>query len=504
MKSASPHIFIVDDNPTNIDILHTVLQKEGYQFSFAPNGKLALELISESAPDLILLDIMMPEMDGFEVCKILQANPKTSNIPIIFITAKNEVEDIVKGLSLGGVDYITKPFNTEEVCARIQSHLKNQIFQRELILKNKRLMEFNELKNKFLGVASHDLRNPLASIQGFSELLVSDWKVMPEESIDEFLNIIHSASQRMSSLINDLLDISIIESGKLELKLTRGSLKELVVERMRIHEILAKKKGITLQSAFNEEHPCMFDVNRMSQAIDNLLSNAIKFSPPEKIVFIKLESDQNVVRLHVQDDGPGITDADKLDLFKAYKKLSAKPTANENSTGLGLMITKKIIQGHRGKLWVESQPGSGAQFTIELPVEIQKHKASSIICALIVDKEYYCRDYLRLILESLNIDVVGETSNGEAVDDLIKEKKPALLFLDLDLRKKSGEIVLADTLKNYPKILVFVVSSNTDTHTIKNCLELGAANYILKDTPIDEIKNIIKETLESSEFYADK
>jgi two-component system, sensor histidine kinase and response regulator len=367
-ESQEQKILIVDDTPANIDVLDQFLEKEGYKISVAPCGEAALDLAARIIPDLILLDIMMPGIDGFETCLRLKADAATREIPIIFITAKNETEDIVKGFSLGGVDYITKPFRQEEVRARIHLHLKMQRLMRALEAKNTKLAELNDLKNKFLGMASHDLRNPIAAIQGFSNLLLDHGKTLPEETKEEFLQSIHKASQNMLTLLEDLLNISIIESGKLDLHFQRSSLKQLVEERVRMYQVMAERKNLTTHLDIGELPEFAFDPNRISQVIDNLLTNAIKFSPAGKEIYIWLEAKDNRAKFSVRDQGPGISPEDQDKLFKHFQKLKAKPTGNETSHGLGLAIAQKMVEAHKGHITVESNPPSGATFSFEIPM----------------------------------------------------------------------------------------------------------------------------------------
>ncbi|MDA0691757.1 MAG: hybrid sensor histidine kinase/response regulator [Nitrospinae bacterium] len=368
-ESQEQQILIVDDTPANIDVLDQFLEKEGYKISVAPSGESALDLAARIAPDLILLDVMMPGIDGFETCRRLQANIKTREIPIIFITAKNETEDIVKGFSLGGVDYITKPFRREEVCARIHLHLKMQRLMQALEAKNAKLAELNDLKNTFLGMASHDLRNPIAAIQGFSNLLLDHGKILPEETKKEFLQSIHKVSQDMLTLLEDLLNISIIESGKLNLHFQRSSLKQLVEERVRMYQVVADRKNITFHLDIGAVAEFDFDPNRISQVIDNLLTNAIKFSPSGKNIYISLEAKDNRAKFSVRDQGPGITAEDQDKLFKHFQKLKAKPTGNETSHGLGLAIAKRMVEAHKGQITVDSHSESGSTFSFEIPME---------------------------------------------------------------------------------------------------------------------------------------
>ena len=362
-------ILIVDDTPANIDVLDLFLEKEGYKISVAQSGDSALDLANRISPDLILLDVMMPGIDGFETCRRLKSSEKTGDIPVIFITARNEPSDIVKGFSVGGVDYITKPFSQEEVCARVHLHLKLKTLMAALETKNQKLAELNDLKNKFLGMASHDLRNPISTIQGFSKILLDHGETLAEDAKKEFLQSIHKVSNDMLTLLGDLLNISTIESGKLDLQVKMGSLKNLVEERVRMYQVMAERKNLVTHLDIEEMADFSFDPNRISQVIDNLLSNAIKFSPSGKDIYIWLGQKNGQARFSVRDQGPGISPEDQDKLFKHFQKLKARPTADESSHGLGLAIAKKMVEAHKGKITVESQPGSGATFSFSIPLE---------------------------------------------------------------------------------------------------------------------------------------
>ncbi len=361
-------ILIVDDTPANIDVLDQILEEEGYKISVAPTGEAALKLAPKINPDLILLDIMMPGIDGFETCRQLKADSLTRDIPILFLTAKNEGADIAKGFSLGAVDYITKPFLEEEVCARIRFHLQRRQLLRQLKESNQKLTEVNELKNKFLGMASHDLRSPITSIRGYARILLDQAKDLPEDARLDFLDSIHEISGHMLDLLSDLLNISMIESGKLDLRFVSGSLKTVVEERSRIFKFIAEQKNITIHSELDEIPGFSFDANRIGQVVDNLLSNAIKFSPAGKEIHIFLKQNQDQAVFSVQDEGPGISEEDQEKLFQHFQKLDVRPTGNEPSHGLGLAIAKKMVEAHRGRLKVVSAPGEGAKFSFEIPM----------------------------------------------------------------------------------------------------------------------------------------
>ena len=279
----------------------------------------------------------------------LKSQEGTRHLPVIFITARAEPEDVIQGFKEGGVDYITKPFNHSEVLARVQTHLKVQQLIKQLKLKNDQLNELNELKNKFLGMASHDMRNGLSAIKGYSQILKDDREGLPEETKDQFLNFIFKSSENMLQMVNELLDVSVIESGKLQLDLQPESFKNLINHHIMINQFFADKKNIRLQSEVPDIPECRIDANKIGQVIDNLISNAIKFSEPGTTIFISLKEHDGKLVFSVKDEGPGISDEDQAKLFQHFQKLSARPTAGESSSGLGLAISKKMIQAHEGR-----------------------------------------------------------------------------------------------------------------------------------------------------------
>ncbi|MDY0039207.1 MAG: PAS domain-containing sensor histidine kinase [Desulforhabdus sp.] len=232
-----------------------------------------------------------------------------------------------------------------------------------------RLEELNQLKNKFLGMAAHDLRSPLTAIRGFSEILLDKESGPLNEWQREGLQMIHDAGEHMLTLINDLLDVSVIESGKLELLLKPASLDKLVADRVHLNAIAAHVKNTRLHLDCRWRGKANVDYRKLAQVVDNLLSNAVKYSPPNSDILIRLEKTNGEARISVKDQGPGIAPEEKKKLFREFQKLSAQPTGGETSTGLGLSISKRIIEAHKGAIDVESEPGAGSTFFFTLPLE---------------------------------------------------------------------------------------------------------------------------------------
>lgn len=250
--------------------------------------------------------------------------------------------------------------------------LKHELLM-QLVLRyaalERELVRLNQLKNRFLGLAAHDMRNPLASIRGLAEVLLCDECQPLTTTQRELIATIHSASDGMLNLVNDILDLAAIESGRIQLQLEPSSLQCVMEERVRVNRVLAEKKRIALQESLSDLPPIPFDRNRIGQVIDNLLGNAIKYSPLGSSVLISLTRINGTAVVSVKDQGPGISEEDQVKLFDEFERLSARPTGGEKSTGLGLSIAKQIVEAHRGAMHIESEVGTGTTFSFSLPME---------------------------------------------------------------------------------------------------------------------------------------
>lgn len=366
MSEERATILLVDDERFNLNLLKSLLESE-YEIQVASTGEQAVERASGiTPPDLILLDIQMPGMDGYQVMARLQAGTITRAIPVIFVTTMGGIEDETKGLLLGAVDYIIKPISPPIVRARVQTHLalKRSADQQKAL--NQALAELNQLKNLFLGMVAHDLRNPLVAIRGLSELLLEG--ELEVDNQREFQTTIHQVSQQMLVLLNDLLDISLIESGQFSLHCLPQDLLVLLRERVALLEPVAQAKNICLLLEEESSLPLLsVDPMRLTQVVDNLVGNAIKFSPLGSTVRIVTQRVGAGGGFAVVDQGPGISHADRAALFKPFHRLSAMPTGGEKSTGMGLYIVKKIVDAHGGDILVDSPSSGGSRFWVQLP-----------------------------------------------------------------------------------------------------------------------------------------
>jgi two-component system sensor histidine kinase/response regulator len=358
-------VLVVDDDRVNRRILGGILETAGYAVHEAASGEEALEIYEGIQPHLVLLDVVMPGIDGFTVCRNLKSAHGDNGAPVIFITARNSPEDVAEGLEAGGADYLPKPFRPREVLARIKAHLHNQFLadrQKQLVAQ---LSAANAAKNRFVGMAAHDLRNPLASIRGLSEFL-RDGNLASDQR--ELVDLIHDASQSMLDLVNELLDVATIESGELRLEPQPCNFADLVRGCAFLQNIQAAKKNSRILLPEDTAAPSAFvDAAKMRQVIDNLLSNAIKYSPPGSEITVVYRTDPGAAGFAVRDQGPGIPANERDRLFRDFGRLSAKPTGGESSTGLGLAICRKIVEAHRGAIAAENLPGGGCEFSVVLP-----------------------------------------------------------------------------------------------------------------------------------------
>ena len=363
------NILVADDEAATRHMVSKYLKKKGYVVFEAADGFEAFTAILDQTINIAVIDWMMPGMNGIEVCKKIRDNQKGPYVFIIMLTAKAKNNELIEGFEAGVDEYVLKPVNLQELMARINVGARIVGLERKLLEKQKELSDNNQMKNKFIGIVAHDLRNPLISIRGFSELLIKDSQNFTEEQ-NEFIDIIHATSRNMLAMINDLLDISRIESGNMNLDLQPGSLKLLILERIQIISLQAAKKHITIHKELSTIPEIAFDQHRMGQAVDNLITNAIKFSPSGSNVYLKLKKSKDKVQFDVTDEGPGIPQEEQHLLFSEFHRLSVRPTGGETSTGLGLTIAKKIIEAHNGKIEFESREGRGSTFRLILPLVV--------------------------------------------------------------------------------------------------------------------------------------
>jgi two-component system, sensor histidine kinase and response regulator len=359
-ENAIVRILVVDDQPANVQIIGAVLGNLGHEIIPASDGVTALKRVALRLPDLILLDMLMPGMDGCEVCRQLKANPEWKDIPVIFLSAADDKDMIVRALDSGGVDYITKPFSQAELISRVRTHLA-------LKTTRDRLAQIAEDKDELLGILTHDLKNHLGGIQMSAELMNGQIKRLSDERLTKLSDNIIRSSDLAITFVKEFLANSAADHGFV-LKPAPVNLSDIVTTTVLRYEEAARRKKIEIRTELPAEAPvALADNSALAQIFDNLVSNALKFSPPEKRVFISVRAAGGRIESVVRDEGPGFTTDDQARMFRRYGRLSARPTGGESSTGLGLSIVRKLVQAMNGELLCESRPGEGATFTIRLP-----------------------------------------------------------------------------------------------------------------------------------------
>jgi signal transduction histidine kinase len=368
--AAPADILIVDDTPANLQLLGGMLKERGHKVRPVSDGKMALQVAHTAPPDLILLDINMPGMNGYEVCAQLKRAERTRDVPVIFISALTETLDKVMAFAVGGVDYVTKPFQFEEVDARVACHLSLRRLQVALAQRNEELRQTNEdlrrlqvQRDSLTHMIVHDLRSPLTGVVGAFDLLALEDNTLTPMS-RKMLGVGHAAGRQIIDMINSLLDISKIEAGQLTPRCTPHDLVALARDAVALLSSLQGQRTVTVES-FQEPLELSFDGDLILRVVQNLLANALKFTAPTGAIRIRITPVAGAVRVGVSDDGEGIAAEFHERIFEKFGQVETGQT--RSGTGLGLTFCKLAVQIHGGRIGVESKVGRGSTFWFELP-----------------------------------------------------------------------------------------------------------------------------------------
>ncbi|MFZ4437335.1 MAG: hybrid sensor histidine kinase/response regulator [Syntrophales bacterium] len=357
-------LLVVDDEVSNVDTVIEALG-ESYTVRVATDGESALESVKKAPPDLIILDVMMPGLDGFEVCRRLKADPTTQEIPVIFLTALHETMDKTKGFSAGGVDYVTKPFHFADIHARVEAHLELHRRKCKLQQSYDKLRELETLRDSLVHMIVHDMRSPLSLILGNLELV--EMETVPKEAAD-CINRALSSTKALLQMVSTLLDISKMEAGEITLDVSAVDIKELASETIRMVEPVKGRRKLTLTSpkAIGE---IQGDADLIRRLLQNLIGNALKFTNKETgTIAVRIESaEEEKVRVSVVDNGPGIPLEYRDKVFDKFCQVAARKQGQVHSTGLGLTFCKLAVEAHGGRIGLESKLGKGSTFWFELP-----------------------------------------------------------------------------------------------------------------------------------------
>lgn len=363
-------ILIVDDVMSNVLLLKVLLTNEKFAIATASNGRQALEQVEKENPDLVLLDVMMPDMSGFEVAQHLKSNPNTADIPIIFLTALNSTADIVKGFQVGANDFISKPFNKEELIIRVTHQISLVAAKRLILSKTEELQRTIAGRDKLCSVIAHDLRSPMGSIKMVLNMLILN---LPSEKIGaemyELLTMANQTTEDVFSLLDNLLKWTKSQIGKLNVVYQDVDLVEVTDGVIEIFSMVASLKKIRIREMKPEKMMVNADIDMLKTVVRNLLSNAIKFSKENSEVLVKMEEVDGMAVVSVQDYGCGISEEGQKKLLHTDTHFSTFGTNNEEGSGLGLLLCKDFVVKNGGKLWFTSKEGEGSIFSFSIPVK---------------------------------------------------------------------------------------------------------------------------------------
>lgn len=511
-------ILVVDDTPDNLNLMSNLLNAN-YKVKIANGGAKALKIaLSDFPPDLILLDIMMPVMDGYEVCRQLKLNPKTMDIPVIFLTSKAEVVDETKGLELGAVDYITKPISPPIVLARVKNHLA--LHEKNIALINAISIaeKANLAKSDFLSSMSHELRSPLNAILGFAQLMESDSRALSKNQQESITHILQ-AGWHLLKLINEILDLAKIEQRQVSLSEESVSLNDVLSECQSMIQPQAQQRDVSL--IFPKLIAPMFvlsDRTRLKQILINLLSNAIKYNSTPGIIDVKCKlSTHGHTRISITDTGAGLQPEQLLQLFQPFNRLGQE-NSSEEGTGIGLVVTKRLVELMGGTIGVESIVGKGSVFWFELastsaPIiavtegSLTELEKSDSLCATKQHSVLYVEDdpanmllVEQIIARNPNIHLLTAV-NGKNGIEIARTSQPHVILLDINLPDINGYKVKS-ILQSDPStkhIPVIAVSANAMPSDIEKGMMAGFFQYITKPIRV----NILMEAIDLAMDYSD-
>lgn len=358
--STSGRILVVDDQPANLRVVSALLARHGYEVVTAGGGEDALAMASAHVPDLMLLDMMMPGMDGFALLAEVKQRPELLRLPVVFLTAAQDRELLLRAFDAGAVDYVTKPFMPEELLARVNAHVG-------LKLTRDRLERVARERQELVNLVAHDLKNPLTSVLFASDILINEG-TRPER-VPRYLQMIHDSAMDAIGYIRRYLET---QSERVSANARDASASASLPDTL---DWLAGRYGLQLESRGvqcivrtpAQVRPVAIDPLVLRQVAENLVSNAMKYAPGSDVELAVRGSSPGFWQLTVEDRGPGIPTSKQRELFKPFVRLSETDPANGLSSGLGLSLAKQIVANAGGELWYEDRDGGGSRFVIELP-----------------------------------------------------------------------------------------------------------------------------------------
>ena len=511
-SDSKPRILIVDDMKSSLLHMKQILsEKENYQVATAENGKTALKKARAQKLDLILLDVVMPDMSGFEVCRELKRMPQTEDVPVIFLTSKNDQESILEGFNCGAVDYVLKPFLDEELMARTKVHIQLNRIQKQLILSKEKAEMATNAKSLFLANMSHEIRTPMNGVVGMVEALKS---TKLDEEQQEFLEIIDISSENLLSVINDILDFSKVEAGQIEFENISFNIHDSIEEAIKMLTFKTNQKNLYLNFNFDKSIPQFLigDPLRIKQILMNLINNAVKFTSKGGItIYCKLLSivERTVeLKVLVMDTGIGVSPEIKNKLFKSFTQADASTTRKYGGTGLGLAISKSLTKMMDGEIGVDSEEGKGSTFwfTAKLLTASEDYvkeefesdgvEKSESLFVLVAEDNAINQRVAKFNLEKLG-HKIEIAENGEIAVEMFKNNNYDIVFMDiqmpimdgLEATKKIRSFELAEGKTS--KTPIIAMTANTLKGDKENFMNAGMTEYIGKPFKANELSSLI-------------
>ena len=520
MDKTKHNVLIIDDQKTNIAALSQALRPE-YNIFAAGNGRDALIAAESCLPDVILLDIQMEDMDGYDVITALKNSDKTKNIPVIFITGRADVESEEKGLALGAVDYIRKPFSADIVKLRLQNQIKMLEMTVDLKSSAERLevaleeaQAATKAKSTFLSNMSHEIRTPMNAITGMGELLLHE--PLKEHQMG-YVNDIVVSAKSLLGIINDILDFSKIESGMLELNPVDYNFNVFIKQIESMFIYVAQKKGLAFKIEYGANLPDYLfgDDLRLRQVLTNILGNALKFTE-KGYVSLRISASNGFIFFEIKDTGIGIRKEDQPKLFKAFEQVDKAINRNVIGTGLGLAISKSFIEIMGGDITFESEYGRGAVFTLKIPIvmgskeQAERRMAAKechTFCApeasvLVVDDNEFNRKVAIGLLSLINIEAETADSGSRAIE-LVGQKDYDIVFMDHMMPEMDGIEATAKIRKmggKYEHLPIVALTANAVHGTKEMFLANGFNDFVSKPIDSQELTKVLENWLPSGKI----